>query len=64
MLLSNQLIYLKKLKKININSNYLSWFDEKDIKKYIKSKFNNSDKLKNYFQKINKKKETIFLEFS
>ena len=60
MLLSNQLIYLKKLKRININSNYLSLFDDKDIKKYIKSKFNNIDKLKKYFQIINKKKETIF----
>ena len=60
MLLSNQLIYLKKLKKLNINSNYLFWFDDKDIKKYIKSKFNNINQLKNYFQKINKKKDTIF----
>ena len=57
-------IYLNLLKPNNVNDEYLSWFKDKEIKKYItKNKYVDLQSLKNYVKEKKSKKNCFFLEY-
>ena len=51
---------LKKITLKNANKNYLSWFKDKNIKKYIDNSPNNINDLKDYIRKTNIDHKTFF----
>ena len=54
-------IYLNLLKLNNVNHEYLSWFKDKEIKKYItKNKYVDLQSLKNYVKENISKKNCFF----
>ena len=57
----NNSITLKKLTLKYINKNYLSWLDDANVKKnLVNVNFKNVDQLKQYYQKMIKKKNLFF----
>ena len=57
----NNSITLKKLTLRYINQNYLSWLDDANVKKnLVNVNFKNVDQLKQYYQKMIKKKNLFF----
>tara|TARA_Y100000590_G_scaffold469438_1_gene656996 strand:- start:4849 stop:5988 length:1140 start_codon:yes stop_codon:yes gene_type:complete len=54
-------IFLKKLRLSDVNSSYLSWFKDEQIKQYIKKKITTIKELKKYVKSQLKKKNTLFL---
>jgi aryl-alcohol dehydrogenase-like predicted oxidoreductase/RimJ/RimL family protein N-acetyltransferase len=62
MVLIKNKIKIKILKPIDVTQNYLKWFKDHDIKKYvINTKYKNINQLKNYVQNNVKKKNCVFL---
>ena len=61
-LINTERFFLRDLRVSDATKNYLSWFDDKKVKKYIKySKFKNILDLKRYLKFQIKKKNSIFL---
>ena len=56
----NNSITLKKLTLRYINQNYLSWLDDANVKNLVNVNFKNVDQLKQYYQKMIKKKNLFF----
>ena len=52
--------YLKKITINNISKNYFNWFNNFDVKKYIKSSYDSQNDLLAYIKKEIKKKNQIF----
>ena len=63
MLIKTKRFILKKLRISDVNHNYLSWFSDKEVQKYILFKPTNLKTLKKDVSKKIKKKTLIFLEF-
>ena len=61
LIISGDEFYLKKLTLNNVSKNYLNWFKDLDVKKYIKSSYNNRKELLISFTNEVKKKNQIFL---
>ena len=59
----NNKIFLRNLNLKDINKNYLSWFRNIEVKKYIigSSKIKNISELKNYFLEKKKSNNVLFL---
>lgn len=60
MYLKKNNIELKQLNKKYLNSNYLDWFNDPLISKFINHKPKDVDDLKNYYYKTLQKKELLF----
>ena len=52
--------YLKKITINNISKNYFNWFNNFDVKKYIKSSYDSQNDLLAYIKKEIKKKIRFF----
>ena len=52
--------YLKKITINNISKNYFNWFNNFDVKKYIKSSYDSQNDLLAYIKKEIKKKKIRF----
>lgn len=59
----NNKIFLRNLNLKDINKNYLSWFKNIEVKKFIigSNKINNISELKNYFLEKKKNNRVLFL---
>ena len=63
MFLKNKDIELRKLKLTNINNEYLNWFNDISISRFINNKPKDITSLLKYYNQTIKKKKIFFWEF-